>query len=68
MSVPTDCVKQFGSSFYALDGVVSDDTQTFSNKRQEWEDYYNYHRLHGGLGGQTPYERLRQKTQPGRRR
>ncbi|MER6415614.1 hypothetical protein ABT273_31830 [Streptomyces humidus] len=25
-------------------------------------DYYNYHRPHGGLGGQTPYERLKQKT------
>jgi Integrase core domain len=32
-------------------------------KLREWEDYYNYHRPHGGLGGQTPYERLRQKTQ-----
>ena len=26
------------------------------------EDYYNYHRPHGGLAGQTPYERLRQIT------
>jgi transposase InsO family protein len=24
----------------------------------EWEDYYNYHRPHGALDGQTPYERL----------
>ncbi|RSM77260.1 IS481 family transposase, partial [Kibdelosporangium aridum] len=30
----------------------------------EWEDYYNFHRPHGGLAGQTPYERLLQKTQP----
>jgi transposase InsO family protein len=29
---------------------------------QEWEDVYNYNRPHGGLWGQTPYERLRQKT------
>jgi hypothetical protein len=29
---------------------------------REWEDYYNYHRPHGGLDGQTPYERLLQKT------
>ncbi|WP_395659925.1 integrase core domain-containing protein, partial [Nocardioides sp.] len=29
---------------------------------QEWEDYYNYDRPHGALGGQTPYERLRQKA------
>jgi transposase InsO family protein len=50
--------------FYALlDGVVIDDAKVFNNKLREWEDYYNYHRPHGGLGGQTPYERLRQKTQ-----
>jgi transposase InsO family protein len=50
--------------FYRLlDGAVIDDAQVFNNKLQEWEDYYNYHRPHGGLGGQTPYERLRIKTQ-----
>ena len=50
--------------FYALlDGLVIDDAKIFNNKLREWEDYYNYHRPHGGLGGQTPYERLRQKTQ-----
>lgn len=49
--------------FYRLlDGVVIDDAKVFNNKLQEWEDYYNYHRPHGGLGGQTPYERLKQKT------
>lgn len=49
--------------FYRLlDGVVIDDSSTFDDKLREWEDYYNYHRPHGGLGGQTPYERLRQKT------
>jgi transposase InsO family protein len=46
-----------------LDGLVIDDAQIFNNKLREWEDYYNYHRPHGGLNGQTPYERLRQKTQ-----
>jgi transposase InsO family protein len=45
-----------------LDGVVIDDAKLFNDKLQEWKDYYNYHRPHGGLGGQTPYERLRQKT------
>jgi transposase InsO family protein/transposase-like protein len=45
-----------------LSGVVIDDTKLFNDKLQEWEDFYNYHRPHGGLGGQTPYERLRQKT------
>ena len=49
--------------FYRLlAGVVIDDTNLFNDKLREWEDYYNYHRPHGGLGGQTPYERLRQKT------
>jgi transposase InsO family protein len=45
-----------------LDGVVIDDTQPFNDKLQQWEDFYNFHRPHGGLDGQTPYERLRQKT------
>jgi len=49
--------------FYRLlDGVVIDDSKLFTDKLQEWEDYYNFHRPHGGLDGQTPYERLRQKT------
>ncbi len=50
--------------FYQLldkDGV-SDDIHLFNTKLREWEKYYNYHRPHGGLDGQTPYERLRQKT------
>ena len=46
-----------------LDGVLIDDAQVFNDKLQEWENFYNYHRPHGGLGGQTPYERLRQRTQ-----
>ncbi len=44
-----------------LDGVVVDDAKVFSLKLQEWEDFYNFDRPHGALGGQTPYERLRQK-------
>jgi len=39
------------------------DAKVFNNKLREWEDYYNYHRPHGGLNGQTPYVRLREKTQ-----
>ena len=39
-----------------------DDADLFNIKRQEWEDYYNFDRPHGALDGQTPYERLRQKT------
>jgi transposase InsO family protein len=50
--------------FYRLlDGVVIDDnTKVFNDKLREWEDFYNYHRPHGSLDGQTPYERLRQRT------
>lgn len=50
--------------FYQLldkDGV-SDDLHLFNDKLREGEDYDNYHRPHGALGGQTPYERLREKT------
>ena len=50
--------------FYQLvdqDGI-SDDIYLFNEKLREWEDYYNYHRPHGGLNGQTPYERLLAKT------
>jgi transposase InsO family protein len=51
--------------FYRLlGGVVIDDADVFNKKLQEWEHFYNYARPHGGLGGQTPYERLRQKTAP----
>jgi len=36
----------------------------FNDKLREWEDYYNYHRPHGALDGQTPYERLLAKKKP----
>jgi transposase InsO family protein len=45
-----------------LKGVVIDDTKLFNVRLQEWEDFYNFNRPHGALGGQTPYERLREKT------
>ena len=45
-----------------LEGVVIDDTELFNDRLQEWEAFYNFNRPHGGLGGQTPYERLREKT------
>lgn len=54
--------------FYRLlDGVVVDDVNVFNAKPEEWQDYYNHHRPHGGLDGRTPYERLRQKAQSGSR-
>jgi transposase InsO family protein len=50
--------------FYQLldAGGICDDIHLFNEKLREWEDYYNYHRPHGALDGQTPYERLLAKT------
>jgi hypothetical protein len=45
-----------------LSGNIIDDPELFSAKLQEWEQLYTFECRHGGLGGQTPYERLRQKT------
>ena len=41
--------------FYELldQGAISDDIHLFNEKLREWEDYYNYHRPHGALDGQT---------------
>ena len=53
--------------FYQLldrDGIT-DDIHRFNKKLKAWEDYYNYHRPHGALAGQTPYERLLAKTRAG---
>lgn len=36
-----------------LDGVVIDDAGVFNDRLREWEDFYNFNRPHGGLGGQT---------------
>ncbi|WP_324197489.1 integrase core domain-containing protein [Nocardia abscessus] len=51
-------------SYRLLDGVVIDDTGLFNDKLEEWEDYYDFHRPHGGLAGQTPYERLHRRRRP----
>jgi transposase InsO family protein len=49
--------------FYQLDkNGIADDFHLFNDKLREWEDYYNYHRPHGALDGQTPYERLMAKS------
>ena len=53
--------------FYQLldkDGIA-DDIHLFNDKLREREDYYNYHRPHGALDGQPPYERLLAKTAAG---
>ena len=44
---------------------IADDIHLFNDKLREWEDYYNYHRPHGALDGQTPYERPLAKTRAG---
>lgn len=50
--------------FYRLlEGQVIDDVNLSNDRLQQREDYYNYDRPHGALAGQTPYERLKQKTQ-----
>ena len=41
---------------------ISDDIRLVNEKLREWEDYHNYRRLHGTLQGQTPFERLIEKT------
>ncbi|GAA3538628.1 hypothetical protein GCM10022222_22780 [Amycolatopsis ultiminotia] len=48
-----------------LDGIVLGNIGTFNDKLKEREDYHNFHRPDGELGGHTPYERLLQKTQDG---
>ncbi|GII56269.1 hypothetical protein Pth03_46580 [Planotetraspora thailandica] len=53
----------YGEEFYRmLEGVIIDDAEVFNDQLRKWEDYYNCHRPHGGLGGQTPYERLKHTT------
>ena len=50
--------------FYRLlDGAAIDDAKIFTHQFHEWQDDYNYDRPHCSLGGQTPCERLKQKTQ-----
>jgi transposase InsO family protein len=51
-----------------LEGVVIDDAQVFNDKLQAWEDFSNYHRPHGSLGGQTPTSDSSNKPRPGRNR
>jgi len=45
--------------------TVIDDTKLFNDKLKQWEDYHNYDRSYDSFGGQTSYERLKQKiTRP----
>jgi len=64
--IQTDNGAEFQSQFHyhLLDGVVIDDTKVFNDKR-EWENFYNYHRPHGGLGDQTPTNDSSSTHRPG---
>ncbi|MER6446009.1 integrase core domain-containing protein [Streptomyces venezuelae] len=44
-----------------LAGVVIDDTSVLNDQLREWQDHCNCHRPYGALGGQAPYEHLKQK-------
>ena len=55
--------------FYRLlDGVVLDDAQLFATKLQEWEDFYNFHRPHGGSGAKLPTSDCAKRPKPLRNR
>jgi hypothetical protein len=45
-----------------LEVVAIDDTGLFTERLQEWEGFHSSTDHMGGPRGQTPYERLRQKT------
>jgi hypothetical protein len=44
-----------------LDGVVIDDNKRANDKLRQWKTL-QLPSIHGGLDGQTPYERLKQRT------
>jgi transposase InsO family protein len=46
--------------FYQL--LEYTDDVDLAEKLAAWEDFYNVHRPHGGLGGLTPYEVLKEKV------
>jgi transposase InsO family protein len=51
--------------FYRLlEGVVIDDSALFTDRLQEWENFYNFHRPRRP-GRADSYERLLQKAQTG---
>nr|WP_254646017.1 integrase core domain-containing protein [Streptomyces samsunensis] len=44
------------------------DAEVFNDKLREWEDYYNYHRPHGDLGGPPPTNASSRRPRPRRNR
>jgi hypothetical protein len=51
-----------------LQGVVIDNTGLFNERLQEWENFHNFSRPHGGLGGQTPMRDSGRRRGPRRER
>ena len=43
--------------FYQL--LTYTDDVDLNRKLEAWEEFYNYNRPHTGIGGITPYEKLR---------
>ena len=43
--------------FYQL--LTYTDDVDLNRKLEAWEEFYNYHRPHTGIDGNTPYEKLR---------
>lgn len=51
-----------GEEFHRqLEGVVISGLDELNRRLKTWEHFYNFERPHGGLDGQTPYERLRER-------
>jgi transposase InsO family protein len=51
--------------FYQLldKNMIADDIHLYNKELKNWEDYYNFNRPHGALDGQTPYERLKLRSE-----
>lgn len=47
--------------YQLLKGKVINSLDDFNFKIKQWQDYYNFHRPHGSLGGKTPFEKLLSK-------
>ena len=47
--------------FYQLITFIDD--SDLARKLEAWQDFYNFFRPHGSLGGKSPYEAMREKLQ-----
>jgi hypothetical protein len=51
-----------GDQSCVVHGAIIDDAGPFNDKLQEWEDYNNHQRSHGGLDAETPTGDCYRKT------